>query len=117
MVAVSAKGKVFTAGSSMYHSIDSEIRSNTNDTADEPVEVRLEEGWLAKRCWACDLYCNLWVLAEKGGEKKTFSLGADYDMVGAADGSGAPNWRNPVFPAGTYMAEIWSEGMVAYGLD
>jgi len=101
----------------MNGTISSGIRHNTNDTDEEPVEVSLPTGWLAKRCWASDLYCNLWVLAEKGREKKTFSLGQNEDLVGAADQVAAPKWRNPAFPEGTYMAEIWSEGSVAYGLD
>lgn len=117
MVAVSAKGKVFTSGSNMYGAIDSEIRSNQNDTSDEPCEITLPSGWLAKRCWACDLYTNIWVLAENGDEQKTFSLGNDYDMAGLGNGSGAPKWEKPIFPEGTYMTEIWSEGMVAFGLD
>lgn len=74
-------------------------------------------GWKPIQCWACDLYCNVWILAEKDGQKKIFAAGGDYDMVGCADGNAAPKWRAPVFPEGTYMKVLASEGMSAYGID
>lgn len=105
----------------MYRSVGSEIRYNSGDDEDSPCELKmtneLTEGWKAIKCWACDLYCNAWVLAEKDDQKKIFAVGGDYDMVGGGDGNAAPEWRAPVFPEGTYMKSIASEGMSAYGID
>ena len=38
-------------------------------------------------------------------------------MVGCGDSSGAPKWRAPKFPEGTYLKVLASEGMSAYGID
>lgn len=38
-------------------------------------------------------------------------------MVGCGDSNGAPKWRVPAFPEGSYMKVMASEGMSAYGID
>jgi len=38
-------------------------------------------------------------------------------MVGCGDGTAAPKWRSPIFPEGTYMKVLASEGMTAFGID
>ena len=78
------------------------------------------EGWIPKQCWACDLYCNVWISCESSSDPtkhKIFAAGGDYDMVGCGDGTAAPKWRAPVFPEGIYMKTIASAGMSAYGID
>ena len=111
MIVVTEKGKVFTSGYMMYRAV-SEIRYNAEENEDFPCELKLNttetEGWKPIQCWACDLYCNVWILAEKDGQKRIFAAGGDYDMVGCGDGSSAPSWRSPIFPEGTYMKEIAS---------
>ena len=120
MIVVTEKGKVFTSGYMMYRAV-SEIRYNAEENEDFPCELKLNttetEGWKPIQCWACDLYCNVWILAEKDGQKRIFAAGGDYDMVGCGDGSAAPKWRCPIFPEGTYMKILASEGMTAYGID
>ena len=122
MIVVTKKGKVFTSGYMMYRAV-SEIRTNSEENEDYPCELKMTaetEGWIPKQCWACDLYCNVWILCENVANpalKKTFSAGGDYDMVGAGDSSGAPKWRSPAFPEGIYMKSIASKGMSAYGID
>lgn len=119
MVVVTKKGKCYASGFQMYRAID-EIRHNADDNEDNPFEIRMPEGWKALNCWACDRYLNIWVLAEKADDpsvKQIWSCGGDYDMVGCGDRSAAPNWRKPIFPEGTYMKFISSQGMSAYGID
>jgi len=63
MIVVTQKGKVFTSGYMMYRAV-SEIRSNTEENEDYPCELKMSsvtEGWIPKQCWACDLYCNVWI--------------------------------------------------------
>jgi alpha-tubulin suppressor-like RCC1 family protein len=82
--------------------------------------VKMKPGFKAIKCWACDLYQNIWILATKDGDpsvRQIFAAGGDYDMVGCGDGTAAPDWREPIFPAGTYMKSIASSGMSAYGID
>lgn len=122
LVLCTEKGRVFASGSSLYHSIDDDIRTNEEASSDYPYEIKLNkmaEGYKALKVWACDLYDNIWVLAIKEGEdgKKIFCLGSDYDMVGGGDSNGARSWRTPKIPENTWFEQMESSGMYALGVD
>jgi len=64
MIVVTEKGKVYTSGFMMYRAA-SEIRYNSEENEEAPCELKMTtetEGWIPKQCWACDLYCNVWIL-------------------------------------------------------
>lgn len=68
MIVVTEKGMVYTSGYMMYRAV-SEIRHNSEENEDFPCQLKLTQpettGWTPKQCWACDLYCNVWILCEK----------------------------------------------------
>ena len=71
MIACTAKGKVYASGYLFYRAVET-IRSNTENDEDYPYELRVPDGWLARRVWACDRYCNAWILAESASEPGKF---------------------------------------------
>lgn len=66
IIVVTDKGNIYASGTGLYGYINSSIVSNKQNDSSYPYKIAMESDWKVTKCWANDLYYNVWVLGENG---------------------------------------------------
>ena len=104
------RGKVF-ATSYMFYRYFSECRHNPENNEDYPFELRMPEGYQAKKVYGAEKYYNMWATcADADGGLKTFGAGNYTELTGHGESSNTSSFKPLKVPDGTHMTRITCQG-------
>ena len=116
-VVATERGKIF-ATSYMFWRQFQECRYNQENNEDYPHELRLPDGFKAKKIWGAEKHYNLWTsAADSDGTLKTFGAGQHTDITGHNSTDRTSNFKPLAVPDGTHMTKITCHGSLAHGVD